>query len=246
MTIGSEAKEKSSTLLIRTEPPNEKSKKIPTFALRSMTVEINNVPFTLLHEKAIYKNDEQLLIIADIHLGKASHFRKEGIPIPAHAQQADYENLARLLLKVKPVKVYFLGDLFHSTFNRDWHYFCDLIAQFPHIKFILIRGNHDLIDDALFRDICVDVVETIEDSAFVYSHEPVPTPARKVNITGHIHPGYVLSGMGRQSVKLPCFYITPCAVVLPAFGALTGLYTMERTRHSSVYIVVSDGVRQVV
>ena len=32
-----------------------------------------------------YKHDEKLLVIADIHLGKARHFRKEGISIPARA-----------------------------------------------------------------------------------------------------------------------------------------------------------------
>lgn len=97
-----------------------------------MVININNFEFTLLFEKALYKPDEQLLIIADVHLGKAAHFRKGGISIPAQAQVADYENLKKLFHKVNPKKVYFLGDLFHSSYNNDWNYFCDLIALFPH------------------------------------------------------------------------------------------------------------------
>jgi DNA ligase-associated metallophosphoesterase len=208
-----------------------------------MTVEINGAEFTLLPEKALYKADEQLLVIADVHLGKASHFRKEGISIPLAAQMGDYDNLRQLFDKIKPQRVYFLGDLFHSSFNRDWHYFCDLIAKYPGIQFTLIRGNHDLIDEQLFKDICISVTDEIEDEAFIYSHDELENIAPgKINIVGHIHPGIILSGMGRQSLKLPCFYLTRTHFILPAFGVLTGLYSMDRTADSKVFIVLRDAV----
>lgn len=208
-----------------------------------MTVEINGAEFILLTEKALYKPDEHLLIIADVHLGKASHFRKEGIAIPAEAQMGDYDNLRKLFNKILPQKVYFLGDLFHSTFNRDWHYFCDLISEYPDITFVLIKGNHDLINKKLFKDICIDVTDAIEDGPFIYTHDEIEdVPEGKINIIGHIHPGIVLSGMGRQSLKLPCFYLTSTHFILPAFGVLTGLYSMDRTADSKVYIVLPDAV----
>ena len=210
-----------------------------------MTTEINNIQFTLLRQKALYKNDERLLIIADVHLGKASHFRKGGISIPAHAQLADYDNLSRLFKEVDPLKVYFLGDLFHSTFNRDWHCFCDLIALFPEIEFTLVKGNHDLIDNQLLKDICINVVDTVEDASFIYSHEPLAdVPAGKVNIVGHIHPGVVLTGTGRQSLKLPCFYLTDSLLVLPAFGILTGLYAREQNAATTIFAILPDSVRK--
>jgi len=210
-----------------------------------MTIDINGAKFTLLPQKALYKPDEQLLIIADVHLGKASHFRKEGISIPADAQMSDYDNLANLFSEVKPSKVYFLGDLFHSTFNRDWHYFCDLIAQFPQIAFVLVRGNHDLIDKKRFSELCIEVADTLEDDRFIYSHAPLDNmPAGKMNIYGHIHPGITLSGMARQHVTLPCFYITGNEMVLPAFGILTGLYRMELTRQAQIYVVAPGGVKK--
>ncbi len=211
-----------------------------------MVIELRGIPFTLLHEKALYKQDEKLLIIADVHLGKASHFRKEGISISAQAQTADYNNLQTLFAKVHPEKVYFLGDLFHSTFNRDWHNFCDLIALFPQIRFTLVRGNHDLIDHALFRNICIAVVDTIEDEQFVYSHEPLVTVQNvKLNIVGHIHPGIVLSGAGRQSIKLPCFHITPELMILPAFGILTGLYSMPQNERTTIYGILPGVVKKI-
>jgi DNA ligase-associated metallophosphoesterase len=210
-----------------------------------MTVDISGVAFTLLFQKALYKADEELLVIADVHLGKASHFRKNGISLPSLAQQGDYNNLRSLFDLVKPKKVYFLGDLFHSSLNDDWHNFCDLVAAYKHIQFTLVRGNHDLIKDHKFHDICVAVVDTIEDDLFIYSHEPLDSiAAGKVNVVGHIHPGVVLSGMGRQSVKLPCFYMQEQLMILPAFGGLTGLYSVDQSKARHVFLVLSDSVRR--
>jgi DNA ligase-associated metallophosphoesterase len=209
-----------------------------------MRIEINGCAFTLLSQKALYKPGESLLIVADVHLGKANHFRKSGIPMPAIAQQDDYERLEKLFDQVKPEKVYFLGDLFHSTLNNDWRNFCELIAKFPSILFILVKGNHDLIDEGLFKDICIDVVDLIEDESFVYSHAPMEmVPEGKVNIVGHIHPGVVLSGLARQSIKLPCFYMCESLLILPAFGILTGLYSMEQSRDATIYVVTEGGVK---
>jgi metallophosphoesterase superfamily enzyme len=93
-----------------------------------MKIALNGSELTLLPEKALYKEDERLLVIADVHLGKASHFRKEGISISSGIQAEDFLNLERLFHKLKPAKVYFLGDLFHSSYNHDWRHFCDLVA----------------------------------------------------------------------------------------------------------------------
>jgi len=202
--------------------------------------------FTLLPEKALYKHDESLLIIADIHLGKASHFRKSGIPIPANAQAADYVALEKLFEKVQPEKVYFLGDLFHSTFNGDWHYFAALISRFEQIDFTLIKGNHDLINEALFRELNITVIDkTIEDATFIYSHAPVSDTDGKVNISGHIHPGIRLSGQARQSLTIPCYYYINNILLLPAFGVLTGLYIMDWDNNADIYAVLSNEVRKI-
>lgn len=212
-----------------------------------MTITISDQTFTLLPEKALYQPEQRLLVIADIHLGKVNHFRKEGIAIPAKAQMNDYDNLEKLFKKVMPEQVYFLGDLFHSTYNNDWDNFCNLISQFPEIKFTLIKGNHDIIDHGKFNDICINIVDCITHGTITYSHEELKNlPSGQVNITGHIHPGIVLSGAGRQSIKLPCFYLTDRLVIIPAFGVLTGLYSMEQASGARIYAVLTGEIIRVV
>lgn len=213
-----------------------------------MTIETHGHTFHLLPEKALFLPHERLLVIADVHLGKARHFRKEGIAIPANSQADDYRRLAQLFEKVSPTKVYFLGDLFHSTYNHDWQHFCELVTQFPSISFTLIKGNHDIIDRQHFDEIRVSVADSVEMPNLLLVHDvprknaPHSIPGDVLVIAGHIHPGITLAGAGRQTVTLPCFYKHGNVLVLPAFGMLTGLYKMPHTPRAEVFIVMPDGV----
>jgi len=210
-----------------------------------MTIETHGNTFHLLPEKALYLPADRLLVIADVHLGKARHFRKEGIAIPANTQANDYRRLAQLFEKLNPASVYFLGDLFHSSYNHDWHQFCELVSAFPAIRFTLIKGNHDIIDHRHFDEICVQVTNAIDTGSVLFMHDvPRSLPSERLVIAGHIHPGILLSGAGRQTVTLPCYYKDGNVLLLPAFGMLTGLYKMPRKPGTEVFIVMPDGVYQ--
>jgi DNA ligase-associated metallophosphoesterase len=210
-----------------------------------MQLILQGKPFTLLYEKALYSHDEALLIIADVHLGKVNHFRKAGISMPLNAQQDDYLNLKHLLDNIAPKKVYFLGDLFHSNYNYDWHHFEALISSYTDIEFTLIKGNHDFVDVEKFERLGLRIVsDHIEDKFFIYSHEPVNFEHDKLNIAGHIHPGIALSGRANQSARVPCFYLHEQMLLLPAFGKLTGLYIMDRIKTAKIFVVLPGEVRQ--
>ena len=211
-----------------------------------MQITLQGRSFTLLHEKALSNNEESLLVIADVHLGKVNHFRKEGISMPLNAQQGDYLNLKQLLDKIQPQKVYFLGDLFHSDYNYDWHHFEALISCYPDTAFTLIKGNHDFIDVEKFERLGLQIVkDLIEDEQFIYSHEPITYEHSKLNIAGHIHPGITLSGKANQSARIPCFYLRDNILLLPAFGTLTGLCIMDRSSVANVYAILPGEVKKI-
>ena len=75
---------------------------------------VRDTELTLLPEKAIWIEDRSILIIADVHLGKVSHFRSEGIGLPSQAETHSQNTLSLVLDKYLPKEVVFLGDLFHS------------------------------------------------------------------------------------------------------------------------------------
>ena len=50
----------------------------------------------ILHPaKAIFWKEKSRLLLADVHLGKAGHFRKVGIPVPQRGGSANIESTGR-------------------------------------------------------------------------------------------------------------------------------------------------------
>ncbi|MEO6902015.1 MAG: ligase-associated DNA damage response endonuclease PdeM [Bacteroidia bacterium] len=212
-----------------------------------MEVQIGQEIYNLLSEKAIFRIKDSTLIIADLHLGKAQHFRKNGISIPPISAQKDYEILKRLILKYNPLRIILLGDLFHSSHNVEWTIFCDFVNAFKHIEFVLILGNHDILEIHHYKSVCLTLIEnTLEEGDLILSHYPLQNfPSDKINIAGHIHPGIALYGKGKQRLQLPCFYFYKNQFILPAFGSLTGLQLIGRTKETSVYVIAENKVIEI-
>ena len=59
-------------------------------------------------------------MIADLHFGKVNHFRKSGIAVPVQANMKNASLLIDAIDLLKPDRVIFLGDLFHSAYNQEW------------------------------------------------------------------------------------------------------------------------------
>lgn len=198
--------------------------------------------FFLLPQKAIFRPDKKQLILSDVHLGKATHFRKQGLPMPAQSHLKDLDTLQYLLKKWEPLSVLILGDLFHSNYNKEWLWFKALLMQHSETEFILIEGNHDILTTENYDSIANLVkLEILEEDNFIFSHEPKKN-LTKLNFCGHIHPGLRIYGKARQSEKLPCFYRNTKHFILPAFGHLTGLFLMEEEEESFYYLVTGNRI----
>ena len=209
-----------------------------------LEVNLAGEKFFLLHHRAIYRPRRKQLILSDLHLGKASHFRKQGIAMPGHSHLNDLEKLAFLLRAWQPEQVLILGDLFHSDYNREWLWFEALVKEFCDMQFILVIGNHDILPEKAYRLENLLRASEIEEPKLIFSHAPLDQP-KKLNICGHIHPGYEISGAARQSFRLPCFYKEERLFIVPAFGELTGLYLMERKESADYYLVTRDTIVKV-
>ncbi|MEL6132683.1 MAG: ligase-associated DNA damage response endonuclease PdeM, partial [Bacteroidota bacterium] len=182
----------------------------------------------LLPEKAIFLPQRSALLLADLHIGKSGHFRQHGIPISAGVMDRDLAQLDRLYQHYQPEKTYFLGDLFHSVYNKEWDHFCKLMCNWENEK-ILIKGNHDILKDHHYVQAELIVKESEVLGPFLLQHEPLSAEAHSTHyvLAGHIHPGVGLIGGGRQKLRLPCFHFDQRQAVLPAFGHFTGLYIIE-------------------
>ncbi len=208
-----------------------------------MKVEISGELFELLPNKAMFWPKMKALLLADLHLGKINHFRKSGIALPSKANDKNIEMLVDLIHQVKPDRVLCLGDLFHSHYNPEWEVFGEVIRHFSTISFELIMGNHDIMSEFQYQRKGVLLHESLVLANFVLTHHPLEgVPPGYYNLAGHIHPGVVLYGKGRQSLTLPCFHFGIRQGLLPAFGVFTGLARIRPAREDRVYVVLQDKV----
>jgi DNA ligase-associated metallophosphoesterase len=216
-------------------------------ALECITLNLRGEQLTLHPYRAIYWQKHKALLLADLHLGKGAHFRKEGIPIPVQAGQVDFDKLIALLLDFQPERTLFLGDLFHSVYNPTWEEFGQLVNQFGDIHFELIAGNHDILSPHQYEKFQVEVhAEPYPMGPFLLSHHPMESvPEDRYNLAGHIHPGIRLSGLGRQRLRLPCFWFGKEQGLLPAFGSLTGTAPIEALAEDQVFVVTDEAVIEV-
>lgn len=194
--------------------------------------------------RAIFWEERSALLIADLHLGKARHFRRNGLPAPQGVSDANWDRLISLLLDFDPGEVLFLGDLFHSDYNREWDSLRQLTGQFPDVSFALIPGNHDRLEESLYQDARLTIhSEPFAAGPFLLSHHPMDDiPEGCYNLAGHIHPSVRLRGGGRQRLRLPCFYFGERQGILPAFGAFTGTATVNVKNGDQVFVIAEDMV----
>jgi uncharacterized protein len=214
-----------------------------------MHIQFKEQDLHLLPQKAIYWAQQKALLIADLHLGKVAHFRKEGFAIPQTAGYKNFEVLEALMGGQWPVeKILFLGDLFHSTANHEWALLEEWISQYPGVEMILVKGNHDILPAAAYSQGRIKVVDSLQMGPFSFAHHPVEAGKEDqgtYTFCGHLHPGARLSGGGRQQLTLPCFWLGRYQGVLPAFGSFTGLHIIKPSQGDRVFVVAGERVMQV-
>ena len=205
-------------------------------------ITIKNEELILTNQRALYWEKEEALILSDVHIGKTAHFRKHGIPMPDTILQKDLERLKQLILHFNAKTLLIVGDLFHAEINSDISSFKSWLTQFIDLKLILIRGNHDKQVQQLMDGLNIEVKERLVLNSFIFLHDPAEISVDLFKISGHIHPGVLIKGKGRQKVKLPCYQVTQSQLILPAFSLFTGLNTRDVLEEATCYAFTDNSI----
>jgi len=208
---------------------------------------LSGTPVKFLSERGLYIPGIRTLILADLHFGKVNHFRRAGLPVPTSATARNAELLIELLQKLEPARTIFLGDLFHSAYNDDWEAVGQIVRHFPGCSFDLVRGNHDVLSDVQYSRQGIRMFEKERIENLLLTHEPLPrgeVPDGLLNVAGHIHPAASLVGKGRQSLRLPCFWLSEHQLILPAFGSFTGLASIYPKERDTVFVIAENRIME--
>jgi DNA ligase-associated metallophosphoesterase len=173
-------------------------------------------------DRTLFWVDARSLILADPHFGKVETFRAFSLPVPGGVDES-LTRLAVALDDTKAERLVVLGDFWHARAGRTKEVCVQLArwkADRPSLVLELIRGNHDAA--GLPPIGWGDWHTELHDPPFVFAHYPEPS-AGGYTLAGHLHPGVLLFGRGKQRLKLPCFRFAERVGVLPAFGGFTGL-----------------------
>ena len=168
----------------------------------------------------LYWEARRALLVADLHLEKASWFARLGQLLPPYDSHATLTALAGEVERSEAKRLYCLGDSFHDRFGCDRldtasrALLTDMTAR---LDWTWIVGNHD----PGFADHCGGtIVEEAEVGGILLRHEAQPGESRP-EISGHFHPKLRLSVNGRRIARR-CFVASSRKLILPAFGSLTG------------------------
>jgi DNA ligase-associated metallophosphoesterase len=173
-----------------------------------------------LPQGALFWPARRALLVADLHLEKASWFAKGGQMLPPYDSIATLADLTAVAAATDAAEIWCLGDSFHDSAG------CDrlpaeardlLTALTATTRWTWITGNHD----PGIADHCGgEIVEEAEVDGLLLRHEAEPGEARP-ELSGHFHPKLRIHLRGRL-VSRRCFVATDRKLILPAFGALTG------------------------
>lgn len=206
----------------------------------------NGEVLAITNQRVLFWEAQKSLILSDLHIGKAAHFQKSGIPIPSSILVEDLKRLAQLIHHFNPKQLIVVGDLFHAAYNKDLDEFKVWLSQFLDLKLQLIKGNHDRLKQPVYNDFNIEVHQpSLEISNLKFVHDFVETAINSFTISGHTHPGVFIKGNARQRIKLPCYQLTSSQLILPAFSLFTGLNTKDAPRNCKNYAFTDNGIFEV-
>ena len=176
--------------------------------------------FVAYADGALYWPERQALLLADLHLEKASWFALGGQFLPPYDSAATLAAVAAVAERTGARRLFCLGDSFHDPKG------CDRLPDAPrelllrltaNLDWTWIVGNHD----PGFGDVCGGrIADEVELGGIILRHEAVVGEPRP-EMSGHFHPKLRLHLNGRH-VSRRCFVASPAKLILPAFGSLTG------------------------
>jgi len=183
---------------------------------------------------ALYVPGFKALLIADLHLEKASNMAKRGLHLPPYDTRASLAQLEAVTTQARPEQLIFLGDSFHDDEARERISEEDLMRLriiTERVNTVWITGNHDPHPPT---DIGGRIADEVVLGGVTLRHEPKQLGTEEFEIAGHLHPGSAVSQRGRR-IHCKCFIGNASRLIMPAFGSFTGALSISAPPFKSLF-----------
>jgi uncharacterized protein len=148
----------------------------------------------LVGGRALYWPRERALLVADLHLEKASFYARFGQMLPPYDSRETLERVAAAIRQTGARRVFCLGDNFHDEAGAarlEAHAAGMLDALTRATDWVWIAGNHDQGQAPQGT-----VAEELEVGGVMLRHEALPGELRP-ELSGHFHPKLRVTARGR-------------------------------------------------
>ncbi len=196
--------------------------------------------FLLTEGRALFWPQENALLVADLHLEKASFYAQHGQMLPPYDSRETLGRLAVAIRETGARRLFTLGDNFHDAGGAERlepHAAGMLAALTRATDWVWITGNHDapLAEGSVAKGGAENLAggtlaggtlaKELEVAGMILRHQAQPGETRP-EFSGHYHPRLQITVRQRR-IRRPCAVVSRDAagsgrMILPAFGALTG------------------------
>ncbi|MEO7495511.1 MAG: ligase-associated DNA damage response endonuclease PdeM [Massilia sp.] len=211
------------------------------------SVQVAGETLLLLADKAVYWPAHEVLIVADIHFGKAASFRALGVPVPRGTTSQNLSALDALMARYRTREMIFLGDFLHARAAHASATQTAMLAwrgRHHTLGLTLVRGNHDRHAGDPAAALGIELVdEPHARGPFSLCHHP-DLDTGGYALAGHVHPTFLLATRF-DALRLPCFVIGERRMILPSFGAFTGGFSVTPEAGDRIFVTSGDAVHLV-
>ena len=203
---------------------------------------------------ALYLKEEDMVVVADLHLGYEEAMSKVGVYLP----RLQLRKAVKLVEDARNIsgarRILVDGDIKHA-FDRllrqervEVRQFVEGVYDRGYKEMIFVRGNHDNYVSPLLRDLGVELVEdsfTVEDRiAILHGHREAEFRGEYI-VMGHEHPA-VQVNIGGSKIKFPAMLLVPLksgptAIVLPAMGVYQTGNVVTTNRGEYLSPIIREG-----
>ncbi|MCS6778899.1 MAG: ligase-associated DNA damage response endonuclease PdeM [Geminicoccaceae bacterium] len=188
-------------------------------AFELLEVRLAGREFLLDPAGALFWPERRMLVVADLHLGKAEALARRGLLAPPYEFGATLARLESVIARHRPQLVASLGDGFHdgrAARGLEGEAFDRLAALVRRQEWLWITGNHDPTIPLALGGAVLDRL-VLDGLSFVH----VPTGAEG-EIAGHLHPAARIATAAGRIQRRRCFAADGARLLLPAAGTLAG------------------------
>ncbi len=199
----------------------------------SIRLRVNGEAVTLRPSGALWLEQHQTLVVADLHLEKGSAYAAHGQMLPPYDTAETLRRLNQEVAALGPGRLILLGDSLHDgqAEARLAPTDVDAINRLAQgLELLWVIGNHDADGP---RHLPGQTMDEIHINPLILRHEPLPAP-QPGEVAGHLHPCAKVTGKGR-SVRRRCFATDGQRLILPAFGAYAGGLNLRDAAFSPLF-----------